>query len=569
MDIQGPKRNSNNKARERQMARKRRKEEATRAQRERRPRASKPANSTRERLQLMLNEALWYARQQGIARGAVIVAAVLAVLYILTLLFSPNIYPNVVVMDVNIGRMNSAQAAATLREAWISDVTITVIADGETVDTVRPQQLGLTLDENATVEAAQDLGFRFGFVKTPLAPVVMLDDNGYLTVQDYLLDMTASINEAAYNAGFVWEGDALVGIEGRNGRLLDIAPTLAALRSNPAAVVEFGQWEVSVSPVYPDVADPTPYLDQARAYTEIPFSMKGYDPYTDDTVTWAADRNTVTSWLEVGLRGLTLREEVFAPYIERQIDSLNDGDNQVRYLNVEETMTKVRNAIESNTPEVMLRVRYRPQEYIVEAGDTASKIARKTGIPFYMIEQQNPGRDLNVLSIGDTLNMPTRDVTMPNDPVSNKRIVVDLQKQELWAFQNGQIVFNWEISSGQATAPTSPGIYQILSHAETASGSSFTLCDDIGCGQWEMYWFMGVYEVVPGLMNGFHGAVLLPNGAYLNGGATGYPSTFGCVMSQNDQAQSLYEWAEIGTVVEIISDEFEPMSNIAQMTQQL
>ena len=85
-----------------------------------------------------------------------------------------------------------------------------------------------------------------------------------------------------------------------------------------------------------------------------------------------------------------------------------------------------------------------------------------------------------------------------------------------------------------------------MNHEEKAYGGSYALCDDLGCGQWEMSWFMGIYEVTPGLVNGFHGAVLLPNGTYLNGGSVGFPSTFGCVMSPDDAARELYEWAEVG-----------------------
>jgi lipoprotein-anchoring transpeptidase ErfK/SrfK len=79
-----------------------------------------------------------------------------------------------------------------------------------------------------------------------------------------------------------------------------------------------------------------------------------------------------------------------------------------------------------------------------------------------------------------------------------------------------------------------------------------------------MHWFMGLYEVTPGLMNGFHGAVELPNGAYLGGGNVGAPYTFGCVMSLDSNAQQLYEWAEVGTPVEIISGEYQPQSELGK-----
>ena len=43
----------------------------------------------------------------------------------------------------------------------------------------------------------------------------------------------------------------------------------------------------------------------------------------------------------------------------------------------------------------------------------------------------------------------------------------------------------------------------------------------------------------------------------------GVPATFGCVMSVDDNARSLYDWAEVGTLVEIISPEYEPRSELA------
>jgi len=196
-------------------------------------------------------------------------------------------------------------------------------------------------------------------------------------------------------------------------------------------------------------------------------------------------------------------------------------------------------------------VRYEPIVYTVGRGETAYGISRTTGIPYYLIEQANPDRNLSELYVGDTIIIPSRDTLLPLRPVRNKRIVVDLSDQYLWAYENGQPVYEWPISSGIASAPTATGVFQILSHEEKARGSSYTLCDADTCGQWVMSWFMGIYEAVPGLMNGFHGAVELPNGRYLGDGQVGRPFTFGCIMSQEDNAILLYNWAEEGTVVEI------------------
>ena len=89
----------------------------------------------------------------------------------------------------------------------------------------------------------------------------------------------------------------------------------------------------------------------------------------------------------------------------------------------------------------MLRVRYRDTRYTVEFGDRAYYISRKTGIPFYLIQEANPGRNLDVLSPGDILNLPSKDKAVPLILYPNKRIVVDLDTQSMKAFENGQEKF--------------------------------------------------------------------------------------------------------------------------------
>ena len=172
--------------------------------------------------------------------------------------------------------------------------------------------------------------------------------------------------------------------------------------------------------------------------------------------------------------------------------------------------------------------------------------------------------------VGDKVQIPSRDVIIPEDPVPHKRIIIDLETQWLVGFENGNLAFDWAISSGRETAPTYPGIFQILTHDQIAFGGSFALCDEAGtnCNQWEMAWFMGIYEVVPGLMNGFHGAVLLPNGNLLGGGGVYEPTTFGCIMSLDKNARLLFDWADPGTMVEIISEEFAPESDLARYAKE-
>jgi lipoprotein-anchoring transpeptidase ErfK/SrfK len=349
--------------------------------------------------------------------------------------------------------------------------------------------------------------------------------------------------------------------------MLDTSLTMDTLQKKTIDVVQLGRLELSMSVIPPQQIDPEPYIKAATKFVSQAFTLNGYDPFTDQTTTWTTTKESLASWLEVGDDGLVLRDANYAAFLNAQIQSLNPPTaTETRYLDPRETQDKMNKAISEQAGSVMLRIRYRDTRFTVESGDRAYSISRKTGIPFYLIQEANPGRNLDVLSVGDVLNLPSKDKAVPLDPVPNKRIVVDLDNQSMIAFENGQEKFRWLISSGMDKYPTSPGIYQILTHSEEAAGGSFTLCSNSGlnCGSWTMYWFMGMYEVVPGLMNGFHGAVLPPNGNLLGGGSVGSEYTFGCVMAENDNAKMLYDWADEGTVVEIISGEFAPQSDLGQ-----
>jgi hypothetical protein len=489
------------------------------------------------------------------------VTAILISLFGATHLLAGHIFPNVWTLGMPVGNIPVDAAEARLIEVWGSQVQIQLV-DADRVWKVSPDNLGLHLDARATAEHARNVGMAgipFGY---NVEPVLRIDS---VAAEAYLTSLMSQVNIAPINAGFEWRANELVGVLGRAGRDLDISRTLSRLMQSPTDVVVQQRLDLITSPVPPQAADPIPYLEQVRQLTSQPFALTGYDPFRDESITWTTTREVSTSWLEVTQNGLDLREEAFTPFVEAQNDNLHITEID-RYLDPTETAEAQRQAIVRQQTSVALRIRYHPLAYTVVAGDTGYRIARKTGIPFYLIQDANPGFDLSLLSPGDILNLPSRDVTVPLPPLNNKRIIVNLDTQDLSAYENGQQVFGWPISSGIEQAPTSPGIFQILSHEAVAYGSSYTLCGDSGCGQWEMQWFMGIYEVTPGLVNGFHGAVLLPNGAYLGGGNVGSPYTLGCVMSQNDNAQRLFEWADEGTIVEIVSSEFQPQSELGRVT---
>ncbi|HYO89070.1 MAG TPA: L,D-transpeptidase family protein [Candidatus Limnocylindrales bacterium] len=509
---------------------------------------------------LLARDAAWHVRRDKRYVAALLVAVVAVVaLYLILHVTQNRIFPNVWALGVNVGDMTEDEAAAALQQEWDINLRIRMTDEDRAWD-MAPADLGMSLDARATATAARDAGLGGIPFSWNVQPVVNLNE---LVAQTALLNMSEAVKIVPYNAGYTWQNDQLAGVPGTPGRYMDVAGCMLALQAELQQVADRRQFALVMTPAMPDVIDPEPYMAQASALASRPFLIRGYDPFTDEQLVWMADPRTVTDWLEAGPDSLTLREEPFARYLNEQSAQLEVQDS-LRFLEPTDAIDKMRSAIGAGQSEVTLRIRYRSSTHEVVRGDSGYSIAREAGVPFYMVQRANPARDWDTpIYAGEIINVPSRDLVLPYDPVPNKRIVIDLETQQLWAFENGQLVFNWLISSGMDRAPTSPGTYQVLSHVDEATGSSVELCGDSSCGTWEMYWFMGIYETVPGLVNGFHGAVLLPGGRYLGGGNVGSPFTYGCIMSQNDQAEQLYRWADQGTAVEIVSREYAPQSQLA------
>lgn len=521
-----------------------------------------PVSSTwLKRGQLMVRDAWWYLRNTPVLLvGLIAAVGIYFALFAGSHLMQGRIFPNVWAFGVYIGDMTADEAELALLKAFTNDVRIQLV-DGDRRWEVTTADLGLSLKPDLMIEEARSIGMAGFPLGWHIEPVV---ETNFIKAQNYLLDLAQQVEIPPYNAGYELRDGVVIGVDGKEGKRLDVGLTIEQLTRNVNEIVEKQRLDMIMQPLLPDSIDPDPYLDQVRQLVQNPVQITGYDPYTDETIAWTTTPESFVTWLEAGKSSLTLRDSTFAPFLDAQTASLNPNGENIRYLEPTETMEKLRQAISQLDTTIDLRVRYRPTVYEVKYGESAYSISRKTGIPFYLVEQSNPGRNLNILDPGDKITLPSRDVAVPMDPVKNKRIVVDITTQSLVAYENGQQVFSWKISTGIPSAPTAPGIYQVLNHDELAFGSSYTLCGSQGCGQWKMYWFMGIYEVQPGLVNGFHGAVELPNGGYLGGGNVGEPYTFGCVMSLDSNAKLLYDWAEDGTIVEILSHEFPPQSALAQ-----
>jgi lipoprotein-anchoring transpeptidase ErfK/SrfK len=111
-------------------------------------------------------------------------------------------------------------------------------------------------------------------------------------------------------------------------------------------------------------------------------------------------------------------------------------------------------------------------------------------------------------------------------------IDVDLSEQTLRAYENGTIVQTYLVSTGLPATPTPTGQFRIWIKFRTddMAGAGYYI-EDV---PWVMYFYQGY---------GLHGVTWHAN--------FGHPMSHGCVNQPNDMAEWLFNFAEVGTLVNI------------------
>ncbi|HLO30755.1 MAG TPA: L,D-transpeptidase [Anaerolineales bacterium] len=122
----------------------------------------------------------------------------------------------------------------------------------------------------------------------------------------------------------------------------------------------------------------------------------------------------------------------------------------------------------------------------------------------------------------------------------SKYILVDISEQHMYVYDGDVLIYSFVASTGMNNA-TRVGTFAVQSKIPNAYGATWNI--------WMPDW-LGIYWA-GGLENGIHALPILPNGATLWAGFLGRPISYGCVVLSTYDAQLLYDWAEIGTPVEI------------------
>jgi tetratricopeptide (TPR) repeat protein len=122
-----------------------------------------------------------------------------------------------------------------------------------------------------------------------------------------------------------------------------------------------------------------------------------------------------------------------------------------------------------------------------------------------------------------------------------KRIEIDISEQRLYAWEGDTPIFKFVTSTGLPGRDTATGHFKVLDKIPMAYSSVWRL---------KMPLWLGIYYVGT-IENGIHALPIRPDGTVMWAGLLGQKASYGCIILNNENAQSLYDWAEIGTAVDI------------------
>jgi len=173
---------------------------------------------------------------------------------------------------------------------------------------------------------------------------------------------------------------------------------------------------------------------------------------------------------------------------------------------------------------------------------TATPILPPTDIPTLTPEATETAGQMVMEIVNDTA-VPTyapEQVAHSSSYGGSKYVLVDISEQHMYVYEGKSLVYSFVASTGMNNA-TRIGTFAVQSKVPNAYGSTWNI--------WMPSW-LGIYWS-GGLENGIHALPILPNGATLWAGFLGRPVSYGCVVLGSYEAQLLYDWAEMGTPVEI------------------
>ncbi|MRS03676.1 LysM peptidoglycan-binding domain-containing protein, partial [bacterium] len=459
-----------------------------------------------------------------------------------------RILPGVQVGPVKLGNVRLRDAGAQIDAFW-NQAPHFVVSDGTNNWTVSPNQIGLWIDPGATAQQALSFGRDSGGLRElvllfltreyDVQPVVQFNQR---LARDVLTDLSENIGRLPQDAQLFQNAEGRwVTSQAVQGVGIDIEAAISAIAADPLKMLQEGYLLLNTIPVPAKNSDFTAVLEKINAYYQIPLHFSAYDVIEDELISWTLPQDLLAKWVRLdhpeGEPYLQVDKSQFDAYLQQWQSTI--GNREIESTDNTDSLS----AFWLEGKAFNINLRHKPTTYTVQLGDNLVGIAFKVGIPYWKIQEANPGTSIIGIGPGQELTIPSKNDLLPLPVVPGKRVVISISEQHMWIYENSELRSEHVISTGIDRSPTLPGVFQIQTHEINAYASNWDL--------W-MPHFLGIYEAVPGFMNGIHGLPLLSSGVRLWGNVLGSKASYGCIIMTLDAAEDLYHWAENGVVVEIL-----------------
>ncbi|NLE43642.1 MAG: L,D-transpeptidase family protein [Chloroflexi bacterium] len=507
----------------------------------------------------------------------VVVLAVVAVgagLIGLQTTYAERIYPGVTVQGVSVGGLTVQEATSRLTERLTDprDLGIELLV-GEHTWRLSWADVGMRYDHQRTAEAAYDVGRREVWFQRMrlLAPIgarslhhiepeVIPPDPE--RIRSLLQRAAALVDVAPSEAELHLTAQAITGASGRAGHRLDVetgvTQVVTALMNRRQSVT------LSLRVVPPKLNEPEPARSQASSLLLQPFILEADDPVTDYAEEFIATQEEVVRWLRPVTEhtgdSARLVLHVDEAAVRNWLSGVASQSGPQQELDVSETLTRTIAALESGRHVAIARFQHPEGIYVVQPGDNMFDIAYNHGFPLWRFTEANPDVDPEALEIGMQLTVPSLDVLLPEPIAPGKLIEINLTQQRLRAYQDGDLVFDFTCSTGMSSTPTIAGQFQVLFKEESAFAGRWSL---------DMPYFMAIYQEGPEFFNGIHELPITASGHRMWASALGWPASYGCVILDVGDAEALYNWAPVGTLVRIVGQAPRPVEPDVQPQEEM
>jgi len=465
-----------------------------------------------------------------------------------------RIMPGVAVHGIALGGMTVTEAAAVLTRGLpapeVSGVTLNAAGQTWRLSWV---DVGQRYDVVATAEAAYAVGRdRRGIAlwlaslrehNVSLQPVTLAPDPG--RVKAYLESIAEAVYIPPVDAQFSLDGARVIASPGQEGQRLDLEAgverVMAALREGDAEV------DLALAPIPPKRPEPEPARSRAEAWLSRPFVLTIDDVLTGEPpegyhAEFTTPPERVATWLMPSEGTQDIQLYVNATTGRAWLKEVESLIGEERLLDMDTTFRAVLQALYAGQHQAQGHVRHPESVYTVQPGDTLSLIAYEHHFPVWQLKKANPDVEPGAINVGQQITIPSLDVLFPHPLVPGKRIEIDLSIQQMRVYENDAQIFTFTVSSGISRTPTLDGQYQILFKEESAFARRWQL---------DMPYFMGIYEEDDGFYNGIHELPITSYGVRLSRSVLGWPASFGCIIVDEGDAETLFKWAEVGTLVRI------------------